>query len=146
MWECFNMGTELPTKVMLGQKLVLMQITFWNNIIKLGRLVLSRTSCSVKEPTKLQGAKSFLWGWQSFNYSRNSVFQELGNSSACSNDPILSQQRYRHQYGTRMFYISWTLKLWEVDRIILVFELNSKRHFQNYSSPNFIMQISLLEK
>jgi hypothetical protein len=28
MWECLNMGTELPTKVMLGQKLVLMQITF----------------------------------------------------------------------------------------------------------------------
>jgi hypothetical protein len=24
MWECFNMGTELPTKVMLGQTLVLM--------------------------------------------------------------------------------------------------------------------------
>jgi hypothetical protein len=22
MWECFNMGTELPTKVMLGQTLV----------------------------------------------------------------------------------------------------------------------------
>jgi hypothetical protein len=29
MWECFNMGTELPTKVMLGQKLVLMQMTFF---------------------------------------------------------------------------------------------------------------------
>jgi hypothetical protein len=28
MWECFNMGTELPTKVMLGQTLVLMQMTF----------------------------------------------------------------------------------------------------------------------
>jgi hypothetical protein len=24
MWECFNMGTELATKVMLGQTLVLM--------------------------------------------------------------------------------------------------------------------------
>jgi hypothetical protein len=29
MWECFNMGTELPTKVMLGQTLVLMQMTFF---------------------------------------------------------------------------------------------------------------------
>jgi hypothetical protein len=48
MWECFNTGTELPTKVMLGQTLVLIQITFLNNIRKLGRLVLSRTSCLSK--------------------------------------------------------------------------------------------------
>jgi hypothetical protein len=34
MWECFNMGTELPTKVMLGQTVVLMQITFLNYIFK----------------------------------------------------------------------------------------------------------------
>jgi hypothetical protein len=39
------MGTELPTKVMLGQTLVLMQMTFLNNVRKGGRLVLSRTSC-----------------------------------------------------------------------------------------------------
>jgi hypothetical protein len=39
------MGTELPAKVMLGQTLVLMQMTFLNNIRKVGRLVLSRTSC-----------------------------------------------------------------------------------------------------
>jgi hypothetical protein len=45
MWECFNMGTELPAKVILGQKLVLMQMTFLNNVRKVGRLVLSRTSC-----------------------------------------------------------------------------------------------------
>jgi hypothetical protein len=45
MWECFNMGTELPTKVMLGQTLVLMQMTFLNNVRKVGRLVLSRTFC-----------------------------------------------------------------------------------------------------
>jgi hypothetical protein len=45
MWECFNMGTELLTKVMLGQKLVLLQMTFLNNVRKEGRLVLSRTSC-----------------------------------------------------------------------------------------------------
>jgi hypothetical protein len=44
MWECFSMGTELPTKVMLGQTLVLMQMTFLNNVRKVGRLVLSRTS------------------------------------------------------------------------------------------------------
>jgi hypothetical protein len=36
------MGTELPTKVMLGQTLVLMQMTFLNNGRKVGRLVLSR--------------------------------------------------------------------------------------------------------
>jgi hypothetical protein len=47
MWECFNMGKELPTKVMLGQTLVLLQITFLNNVRKVGRLVLSRTSCLV---------------------------------------------------------------------------------------------------
>jgi hypothetical protein len=47
MWECFNMGTELPSKVMLRQTLVLMQMTFLNNIRKVGRLVLSRTSCCV---------------------------------------------------------------------------------------------------
>jgi hypothetical protein len=40
MWECF--------KVMLGQTLVLMQMTFLNNVRKVGRLVLSRTSCSQK--------------------------------------------------------------------------------------------------
>jgi hypothetical protein len=37
IWECFNMGTELPTKVMLGQMLVLMQMTFLNNVRKVGR-------------------------------------------------------------------------------------------------------------
>jgi hypothetical protein len=47
MWECFNMGTELLTKVMLGQTLVLMQMKFLNNVRKVGRLVLSRTSCFV---------------------------------------------------------------------------------------------------
>jgi hypothetical protein len=45
MRECFNMGTELPTKVMLGQTLVLMQMIFLNNVRKVGRLILSRTSC-----------------------------------------------------------------------------------------------------
>jgi hypothetical protein len=39
------MGTELPTKVMLGQTLVLMQMTFLNKVRKVGRLVLFRTSC-----------------------------------------------------------------------------------------------------
>jgi hypothetical protein len=39
------METELPTKVMLGQTLVLMQMKFLNNVRKVGRLVLSRTSC-----------------------------------------------------------------------------------------------------
>jgi hypothetical protein len=47
MWECFNMGTELPTKVMLGQTLVLMQMTFLDNVRKVGRLVLSRTFCLI---------------------------------------------------------------------------------------------------
>jgi hypothetical protein len=41
------MGTELPTKVMLRQTLVLMQMTFLNNVRKVGRLVLSRTSCYI---------------------------------------------------------------------------------------------------
>jgi hypothetical protein len=45
MWKCFNMGTESPTKVMLAKKLVLLQTTFLNNVRKVGRLVLSRTSC-----------------------------------------------------------------------------------------------------
>jgi hypothetical protein len=44
-WECFNMGTKLSTKVMLGQTLVLMQMTFLNNVRKVDRLALSRTSC-----------------------------------------------------------------------------------------------------
>jgi hypothetical protein len=39
------MGTELPTKVMFGLTLVLMQMTFLNNVREVGRLVLSRTSC-----------------------------------------------------------------------------------------------------
>jgi hypothetical protein len=41
------MGTELPTKVMLGQTLVLIQMTFLNSVRKAGRLVLSRTSCLI---------------------------------------------------------------------------------------------------
>jgi hypothetical protein len=41
------MGTELPTKIMLGQTLVLMQMTFLNNVRKVGRLVLSRISCLI---------------------------------------------------------------------------------------------------
>jgi hypothetical protein len=41
------MGTELPTKVMLWQTLVLMKMAFLYNIRKVGRLVLSRTSCSL---------------------------------------------------------------------------------------------------
>jgi hypothetical protein len=40
------MGTELPTEVKFEQTLVLMQMTFLNNVRKVGRLVLSRTSCS----------------------------------------------------------------------------------------------------
>jgi hypothetical protein len=43
------MGTELPTKVMLGQTLVLIQMTFLNNVRKVGRLVLSRTSCFLQQ-------------------------------------------------------------------------------------------------
>jgi hypothetical protein len=55
MWECFNTGTELSTKVMLGQTLVLMQMTFLNNVRKVGRLVLSRTSCLfINEQRKFQ--------------------------------------------------------------------------------------------
>jgi hypothetical protein len=41
------MGTDLPTEVMLGQTLVLMQMTFLNNVRKAGRLILSRTSCLI---------------------------------------------------------------------------------------------------
>jgi hypothetical protein len=43
------MRIELPTKVMLGQTLVLMQVTFLNNVRKEGRLVLSRTLCFIYE-------------------------------------------------------------------------------------------------
>jgi hypothetical protein len=43
------MGTELPTKVMLGQTLVLIKMTFLNDVRKVGRLVLSRTSCLLQK-------------------------------------------------------------------------------------------------
>jgi hypothetical protein len=46
------MGTELPTKVMLGQTLVLMQVTFLNNVRKVGRLVISRTYCFFSKATQ----------------------------------------------------------------------------------------------
>jgi hypothetical protein len=42
------MVTELPTKVMLGQTLILMQMTFLNNVRKVDRLVISRNSCSMR--------------------------------------------------------------------------------------------------
>jgi hypothetical protein len=47
MWECFNIGTELSSEDMLVLTLVLMQMTFLNNVREVGRLVLSRTSCSL---------------------------------------------------------------------------------------------------
>jgi hypothetical protein len=47
MWECCNMGTELPTKVMFRQTLGLIPMIFLNNVRKVGRLVLSRTSCNI---------------------------------------------------------------------------------------------------
>jgi hypothetical protein len=62
MWVCFSIGTELPTKVMLGQTLVLMQTTFLNNVRKVGRLVLSRTSClknSIYESVLIRNASIF---------------------------------------------------------------------------------------
>jgi hypothetical protein len=46
------MGTDLPTKVILGQTLVLMQMIFLNNVRKVGRLVLSRNSCYVNSVTE----------------------------------------------------------------------------------------------
>jgi hypothetical protein len=49
------MGTELPTKVVLGQTLVLMQMTFLNNVRKVGRLVISRTSCFYLMSLKTHG-------------------------------------------------------------------------------------------
>jgi hypothetical protein len=55
------MGTELPTKVMLGQTLVLMQMAFLNNVRKVGRLVLSRTSCIVLYSTKYYLNKSCIF-------------------------------------------------------------------------------------
>jgi hypothetical protein len=68
------MGTKLPTKVMLRQTLVLMQRIFLNNVRKVGRLVLSRTSCYLLEehwpykvgplvlPVRLHGTASTLAG------------------------------------------------------------------------------------
>jgi hypothetical protein len=32
MWECFSMGTELTTKVILGQTMVFLQMTFLDNV------------------------------------------------------------------------------------------------------------------
>jgi hypothetical protein len=52
------MGTELPTKVNLGQTLVLMQVTFLNNVRKVGRLVLSGTSCLYASMSLLTENKS----------------------------------------------------------------------------------------
>jgi hypothetical protein len=61
MWECFKVGTELPTKVMLGQTLVLMQTTFLNNVRKVGRSVLTRTSCfSITFPSTPGSSKGSL--------------------------------------------------------------------------------------
>jgi hypothetical protein len=59
------MGTELPTKIMLGQTLVLMQMTFLNNVRKVGRLVLSITSCfsilrTFHKRNRVQGLIAFL--------------------------------------------------------------------------------------
>jgi hypothetical protein len=55
------MGTVLPTKVMLRQTLVLMQMTFLNNVRKVGRLVLSRTSClKMKHPDRYDFPSMYL--------------------------------------------------------------------------------------
>jgi hypothetical protein len=58
-WECFSVGTELPTKIMLGQTLLLMQMKFLNNVRKVGRLVLSRTSCSARDKISLGLSRRF---------------------------------------------------------------------------------------
>jgi hypothetical protein len=63
VWECFNMGTDIPTKVMLGQTLVLMQMTFLNNVRKVRRLVLSRTSCYIFSSHTDNLVSSFLSFW-----------------------------------------------------------------------------------
>jgi hypothetical protein len=52
IWECFNMGTVLTTKVMLGQTLVLIEMAFLNNVRKVGRLVISRTTCLLCSPAQ----------------------------------------------------------------------------------------------
>jgi hypothetical protein len=75
MWECSNMGTELSTKVMLGQTLVLTQMAFLNNVKKVGRLVLSRTSCLVlasSSATAYEAVKPEVW-----------VFRTLVNTPVC---------------------------------------------------------------
>jgi hypothetical protein len=60
IWE------QLPTKIMLGQTLVLMQMIFLNNVRKVGRLVLSRTSCYyLSDYHLLRNPASYCWlvGW-----------------------------------------------------------------------------------
>jgi hypothetical protein len=61
------METELPTKVMLGQTLVLMQMTFLNNVRKVGRLVLSRTSCCILSSTMAIELKCEFVRWEKNN-------------------------------------------------------------------------------
>jgi hypothetical protein len=78
------MGTEFPTKVMLGLTPILMQMTFLNNVRKVGRLVFSRTSCLKK---KNSGKK--------MNAYRIFVRKSLGNR-------ILGRSRRRREVNIKM--------------------------------------------
>jgi hypothetical protein len=75
------MGTELPSKVMLGQTLVLMQITFLNNVRKVGRVVLSRMYC-FNSPNDDISENSFLY---------TDLCTETSSSSCYSQLPIISE-------------------------------------------------------
>jgi hypothetical protein len=72
------MGTELPTKVMLGQTLVLMQMTFLNNVRKAGRLVLSPELHVLIFPNKL-------WDFQLYFGNNYSTFTKARNCLFLSN-------------------------------------------------------------
>jgi hypothetical protein len=76
MWEGFNMGTELPAKVMLGQTLVVMQMPFLNNVRKVGRLVLFRTSCLMHMLCSHKYSQLFLFNSLCFKISMCNSHQE----------------------------------------------------------------------
>jgi hypothetical protein len=97
MWECFNMGTELPTKVMLGQTLVFMQMTFLNNVRKVGRLVLSRTSCFLIGIPRTQALDSV------------QETQRFGVLNRC----VYFKRKADNDYGVGLRIVRFLRKIWQ---------------------------------
>jgi hypothetical protein len=108
------MGTELPTKVMLGQTLVLMQMKFLNNVRKVGCLGLSRTSCFLMNltPSHSYGYRRDYWR---LKLNRDKETQKarvkaLIITNYCGLSSLVNPDTVRHALCSYVKMDSWLIK------------------------------------